>query len=122
MAEEAASIEDSQAGTDTILDQAIDAALFEDLLVTNEGEWIESHTQKLKQIWRVLQQACKRSGNSYLGDCSFNVFASFMYRWTDQEDGDTGSVISIGSVSSHASVQAGRADAESGGGERAMAQ
>ena len=55
---------------------------FEDLLVTNEGEWIHSHKPHLLQIWRLLKQGCARYNATYCSLANFHIFASFVYRWT----------------------------------------
>lgn len=77
---------------------------FDDMLVTDEGEWIQSHRPQLAQIYRLVKRGCSRHGHTYLNGCSFNIFASFVYRWTDTAE-EAEDIISIGSVSSHASVQ-----------------
>lgn len=62
--------------------------MFEDLLVTNEGEWIEAHRHNLLQLWNLLKQGKSRFDDSYLTGCNFRIFCSFVYRWTEDEDTD----------------------------------
>ena len=77
---------------------------FEDLLVTAEGEWIQSHRANLLNLWRLLKQGCTRHNESYLNNCSLAVFSSFVFRWTDTEEGGDDDTVSLGSVSSHNSA------------------
>ena len=62
--------------------------MFEDLLVTNEGEWIEAHRHNLSQLWNLLKQGKSRFNDNYLTGCNFRIFCSFVYRWTEDEDTD----------------------------------
>ena len=64
---------------------------FQDSLVTNEGEWIQSHKPHLLQIWRLVKQGCARYTHEtpYCSLANFHIFASFVYRWTGT--GDTSS-------------------------------
>lgn len=62
--------------------------MFEDLLVTNEGEWIEAHRHNLLQLWNLLKQGRSRFNDNYLTGCNFRIFCSFVYRWTEDEDTD----------------------------------
>ena len=59
--------------------------VFEDLLVTNEGEWIEAHRHNLLQLWKLVKQGSSRLNDRYLGGCNFRIFCSFVYRWTEDE-------------------------------------
>lgn len=59
--------------------------VFEDLLVTNEGEWIEAHKANLLQLWKLLKQGRSRFNDSYLNGCNFRIFCSFVYRWTEND-------------------------------------
>ena len=89
---------DSSVGVSTIIQ-----VTFEDMLVTDEGEWIQSHRQKLLQLWRLLKRGCARHSDLYLSGCSFAVFSSFVYRWTLAEGEDSSDSVSLASVSSHSS-------------------
>ena len=62
--------------------------VFEDLLVTNEGHWIEAHKANLLQMWKLLKQGRSRFNNSYLDGCNFRIFCSFVYRWTENDSDD----------------------------------
>jgi len=62
--------------------------VFEDLLVTNEGEWINAHRHNLLQLWNLLKQGKSRFNDNYLTGCNFRIFCSFVYRWTEDEDTD----------------------------------
>ena len=89
---------ESSVGVSTII-----RVTFEDMLVTDEGEWIQSHRQKLLQLWRLLKRGCARHSDLYLSGCSFAVFSSFVYRWTLAEGEDSSDSVSLASVSSHSS-------------------
>lgn len=61
--------------------------VFEDMLVTNEGQWIEANRPALLQLWRLLKQgAAKFEGLGVLNQCNFHIFCSFCYRWTEDDD------------------------------------
>ena len=75
------------ATSDTASDADLEV-LFEDLLVTNEGEWIEAHRHNLLQLWNLLKQGKSRFNDNYLTACNFRIFCSFVYRWTEDEDSD----------------------------------
>jgi hypothetical protein len=61
--------------------------VFEDMLVTNEGQWIEANRPALLQLWRLLKQGTARfEGLVLLNQCSFHLFCSFCYRWTEDDD------------------------------------
>lgn len=62
--------------------------VFEDLLVTNEGEWINAHRHNLLQLWNLLKQGKSRFDDNYLTGCNFRIFCSFVYRWTENEETD----------------------------------
>ena len=62
--------------------------MFEDLLVTNEGEWVEAHRHNLLQLWNLLKQGKSRFNDNYLTACNFRIFCSFVYRWTEDENSD----------------------------------
>lgn len=75
----------SESGSESEVDVQV---MFEDLLVTNEGEWIEAHRHNLLQLWNLLKQGKSRFNDNYLTGCNFRIFCSFVYRWTEEEDTD----------------------------------
>lgn len=102
---------DGSVGASTIIQ-----VTFEDMLVTDEGEWIQSHRHKLLQLWRLLKRGCARHSDLYLSGCSFAVFSSFVYRWTLTEGEDSTDSVSLASVSSHSSS----VDMQTGEGEEQL--
>lgn len=72
-----------------------------DMLVTNECEWVRQRRKELMQTWKGLKQICTKTfpdEKQILGDASFGIFASFIYRWTAAEsDSDTDTDMDLGS-------------------------
>lgn len=63
---------------------------YNDMLIGQEGLWIEGNHRQLMRIWRGLKGLCRAimpDQPEVLADASFRVFASFMYRWTAEEGG-----------------------------------
>ena len=67
-----------------------------DMLVSQEGIWIEGNYKRLMTIWKGLKGLCSKVMPDHpelLADANFRVFASFAYRWTaaesDSDDEDT---------------------------------
>ena len=64
-----------------------------DMLVSNECEWVRQRRKELMQTWKGLKQICTKTfpgEHKILADASFGIFASFVYRWTSEEsDSDT---------------------------------
>lgn len=63
---------------------------YNDMLIGQEGLWIEGNHRQLMRIWRGLKGLCRSimpDQPEVLADASFRVFASFMYRWTAEEGG-----------------------------------
>ncbi len=66
----------------------------DDMLVTQEGYWIEGNRMKLMRIWKGLKGICHRimpEQPELLAQASFALFASFAYRWTAAEDSSSSS-------------------------------
>ena len=80
-------VAESSPASDTSSEPGLEVK-FEDLLVTNEGEWIEAHRHNLLQLWNLLKQGRSRFDDNYLTGCNFRIFCSFVYRWTEDEDTD----------------------------------
>lgn len=62
-----------------------------DMLISGEGTWIQGNHHNLMRIWRALKCASKTAMPEHKGllaHATFRVFASFMYRWTAEEDED----------------------------------
>lgn len=77
--------------------------LLHDLLVTDEGHWISSRRPELMRVWKGLKALTNMhmaGDESVLGDASFGIFASFMYRWTSTERDSVSSAASTPRTSS----------------------
>ena len=62
-----------------------------DMLISGEGTWIHGNHHNLMRIWRALKCASKQAMPEHKGllaHATFRVFASFMYRWTAEEEQD----------------------------------
>ena len=80
-----------------------DAHGLTDLLVTDEGHWISSRRPELMRVWKGLKALTNMhmpGDESVLGDASFGIFASFMYRWTSTERDSDSSAASTPRTSS----------------------
>ena len=63
-----------------------------DMLVSQEGYWIEGNRVKLMRIWKGLKGMCRLimpEQPELLAQASFALFASFAYRWTSADDDDS---------------------------------
>lgn len=63
-----------------------------DMLVSEEGIWVDSNYQGLMKTWRGLKGLCRAflpEQEGVLADANFRVFASFVYRWTAAGDSDS---------------------------------
>lgn len=62
----------------------------DDMLISDEGEWISSHKPAIRFMYHALSSAmqrCKRKYEyDYLDDITFATFCSFVYRWSTGDD------------------------------------
>lgn len=65
----------------------------QDMLVSNEGEWIAARRHGIMRIWKGLKGllTVHMPEEGILEQASFGIFASFVYRWTNAESDDDSS-------------------------------
>lgn len=62
---------------------------FQDMLISNEGEWIAARRHQLMRLWKGTKGLCRLlmpDEESILEQASFGIFASFIYRWTSADN------------------------------------
>lgn len=66
----------------------------QDMLVSNEGEWIAARRHQLMRMWKGLKSLRTLhmpDEPGILDQASFGIFASFVYRWTNADSDDDSS-------------------------------